>query len=267
MSIGTYLDGLLKLLVNVYANGTYLQQVGAGGTGQGSSSGINVVSPLTVVPNTSTGNVDISMSSTLLATAIDLTPTAQPSAPGSGWVVWADSSSGLIKAINASSQVILVNPVIPLTSNTKILNANNTTAHVSVFTFTGTLRIVKLYALVTAALSSNITNVQFTVYDGTTRSSWSASTGCAMSSAPVGSTAIMGGLPTAALTYLASSGISGGAGSTDLEPFQETNLQANATATSYLEFSYTTTNTPASGAVQVLVQYEPLTSGAGMVAV
>lgn len=155
-----------------------------------------------------------------------------------------------------------------VTVDSQTLSANNTTANVALFGVTGTIEVRGIWGIVTTVLSSNITAASFRLNDQTAQVQISAVAGVVLSSAAVGSSIVKNGLAAAAPVLINSS-----AGRitepTTLEtiffsPFIATQ-KTGAIATN-IEFSYTTTNTPATGAIQFFLRWLPISSDANVAA-
>lgn len=157
---------------------------------------------------------------------------------------------------------------VPLTedgvvsTDSQSLTANNTTANVPIFGITGTVEVRGIWGVVTTVLSSNITAAFWRLNDQTAQPAITLATGTALSSAAVGSVITKPGLAAAALVFINSS-----AGRvtepTTLEtgyhsPFIATQ-KTGAIATN-IEFTYTTTNTPATGAIQFFLRWLPISA-------
>jgi hypothetical protein len=146
-------------------------------------------------------------------------------------------------------------------TDSKTLNANNTTANVAIFGITGTVLVRSLWGIVTTVLSSSITVAYWRLNDQTAQIALTASSGTTLSSVAAGSLIIKTGLVAAALT------LKSNAAGAVLEPTTlETTVESpiilvkKTGATTNIEFTYTTTNTPASGAIQFFLRYVPLSA-------
>src|ERR1017187_7034430 len=74
-----------------------------------------------------------------------------------------------------------------LVSTSKTLSANNTTAHVPIFSLTGDIDLIDLYGVVTTTLGANQTAAGFRLNDQTAQVDITLSTGTTISAAPAGS--------------------------------------------------------------------------------
>lgn len=150
-----------------------------------------------------------------------------------------------------------------VSTDSQSLTANNTTVSVPIFSVTGTVQINAIYGVVTTALSSNITAAYWRLNDGTAQSNITLNTGTTLSSATVGSVITKAGLAAAALALISASQ-ERVTEPTTLEtvyfsPFIAT--QKTGGVATNIEFTYSTTNTPATGAIQFFVCWLPLSSG------
>jgi len=198
---------------------------------------------------------------------ITLPPEAQPAAPSSGWKLYVDSVDGQLKAEDSAGNVIVMSTV-RTTKTTKTLTANNTTAHVALFQVSGVIRMVKLYGVVTTTLGANHTAAQFTIYDQTTRNPLTAASGAPTASGYTpGSTVGALGLPSSAAIFESAAAAFSGASSANQMVFQELIVGAKTgVVVSQIEYTYATTDTPTSGAIQFFIQWEPLSVGATVTA-
>lgn len=153
-------------------------------------------------------------------------------------------------------------PSIVTVTSTKTTNASNTTAHVPIFRITGTVRILKLYGIVGTVLSSNHTAASFRLNDQTAQIQITSVAGTAASAAPVGTT-----IQKTGLAALAVSVDSAAAGAIREPTAAETVVQsefdvvAKNGANTDIEYNYTTTNTPATGSITFVVEYQSLNGG------
>lgn len=152
-------------------------------------------------------------------------------------------------------------------SSSKTLSGNNTTVNVPIFTVLGSVQINAIYGVVTTALGANNTAAYWRLNDGTAQSNITLNTGTTLSAATVGATFVKKGLAAAALTLL----------NADQERVSEpTTLEtiyfspfvavSKNTATTNIEFTYTTTDTPTTGVINFYVAYLPLAIGSKVIA-
>lgn len=153
-------------------------------------------------------------------------------------------------------------------SNSKTLSANNTTANVALFSITGVVRILKLYGVVTTALGSNHTGGYFNLYDQSARVNLTLNTvGVTLSSFTAGATIAK----TALAATLAT--VQNNTVGAILEPVAAEGLLSSefvavkkTAATTEIDYTYTTTNTPTSGVIQFFVEYQPLSADGAVAA-
>jgi len=148
-----------------------------------------------------------------------------------------------------------------LATDTQSLTANNTTASIPLFGITGTVLVRALWGVVTTVLSSNVTAAFWRLNDQTAQIALTAAGGTTLSAAPVGSLIMKTGLVAAALT-LKSSAAGAILEPTTLETVVESPiiLTKKGAAATNIEFTYTSTNTPATGALQFFLRYVPLSA-------
>lgn len=155
-----------------------------------------------------------------------------------------------------------------VTVNTKTLVGNNTTVNVPIFTINGSLEVRGLWAVVTTVLGANLTATYFRLNDQTNQSNITLNTGTTISAAAAGSMLVKKGLAAAAVTLISASQerISE---PTTLETtfFSPFVAVALPTATTNIEFTYTTTDTPTSGVIQFFLRWLPISTGANVVTV
>lgn len=147
-----------------------------------------------------------------------------------------------------------------LVSDAQTLVANNTTANVPIFNVTGSVQVTALYGIVTTALSSNITAAFWRFNDQTAQSNMTLAAGTTLSSAVAGSAIAKITTTGSALTFLNSSANRFNETAANHMTFQEFLLVAKSGANSNIEFTYTTTNTPATGVIQFFCRYTPVSA-------
>ena len=154
-----------------------------------------------------------------------------------------------------------------LVSTSKTLSANNTTAHVPIFSLTGVIDLIDLYGVVTTTLGANQTAAGFRLNDQTAQVDITLAAGTTISAAPVNSLIARTALAATALTYK-----SAAAGAV-MEPNAATTtdtflpivlVQKTGAVTTNIEFSYTTTDTPTSGVIQFFAHYLPKSAGSSL---
>lgn len=159
---------------------------------------------------------------------------------------------------------------VPITQNGLVsskeitLSASNTTAAVPLFTVVGSVQVLALYGVVTTTLSSNITAAYWRQNDGTAQQAISLAAGTTLSSFAVGSTIVRRSLVSVALagTSTATGTVTDPVAATAPGSFMPFILaQKTGGVTTNVEFVYTTTNTPATGAITFYLGWVPLTEG------
>lgn len=165
------------------------------------------------------------------------------------------------------SSTFQLNPVTYAVSNTsKTLSANNTTAAVPIFRVTGSVRFIKVFGVVTTVLSSNITGAYLRMNDQTAQADITLSTvGTVLSTAAVGSWLGKTALAATLLTAKnASAGQLAEPTASELPIYSEFQVIKKNGANTDIEFVYSTTNTPASGAIQFFVEWQAISADAAV---
>lgn len=178
-----------------------------------------------------------------------------PSVPGSfwkdaNWVPIADDGVTIQKSIT--------------------LSANNTTAAVPIFRLTGSVEVRALWGVVTTAFGSNHTAAHWRLNDQTAQPAISLATGTTLSSATVGSVITRRSLVSVALVFnsAAAGVVSDPVAATAPSYFMPfVIVQKTAGVQTDVEYVYTTTNAPTTGAITFFARYVPLTEDAQLVAV
>jgi hypothetical protein len=154
-----------------------------------------------------------------------------------------------------------------VTTTKKTLTGNNTTVAVPLFTIAGSVEILGLWGVVTTVLGANNTAAYFRGNDATNTPAITVATGTTLSAAGVGAIIAKKGLAAAALTLINSDQFRISEPTTlettFFSPFEMTGLNG---VTSNIEFVYTTTDAPTSGAIQFFVRWVPLSEGANVTA-
>jgi hypothetical protein len=149
------------------------------------------------------------------------------------------------------------------------LSGNNTTVATPLFRVTGTVEVTQLYAIVTTALGSNITAAHWRTNDQTATLPVSAAAGTTLSSFVAGSKLTRSSIVSVALSGDNASAakvrdpVAATAPSVHM-PFDV--VQKTGGVNTDIEFVYTTTNTPTTGALIHYVEWQPLSDGATLVA-
>lgn len=153
------------------------------------------------------------------------------------------------------------------TVSSKTLTASGTTATVPIFTVVGQVEVTALYGVITTALGNN-TAAYWQFYDGTTANALTLNTGTSLTSAIAGGVISKKTTVGTALTLTAgTSGQVAESGTAGATYFQDFVLFANPLATSQIDFVYTTSDTPTTGAITFYVRWVPLSAGSLITAV
>lgn len=152
--------------------------------------------------------------------------------------------------------------------NTITLSANNTTAAIPVFHITGSVEIKALYGVVTTDLGANHTAAYWRLNDQTAQSNITLNTGTTLSAIKAGSVIVKKGLVAVALTKLDNAaGVISEPTTLETSYFSPFVFLKKTAAVTDIEYVYSTTDTPTSGAIQFFVRYLPLSADANVVAV
>ena len=155
-------------------------------------------------------------------------------------------------------------------TKSQTLSGNNTTVATPIFRVTGSVKITKLYAVVTTVLGSNVTAAYWRTNDQTAQVAISLATGTTLSSLPAGTMLTRHSLVSVALKADSS------AAAKVIDPVAATApdvhmpfgvVQKTGGIQTDIEFVYTTTNTPTSGVIKHYVEFEPLTTDSDLIAV
>ncbi len=153
------------------------------------------------------------------------------------------------------------------TPNSKTLVGSGATVAVPIFTVTGQVEVTALYGVVTTALGNN-TAAYWRTNDGSTQNSITLSTGTTLTSAIVGAViSKKAGVGTALNLVAGTSAIVSESATAGANNFQDFVIDANPLATSNIEFVYTTSDTPTTGAITFYIRWVPLTQGASIIVV
>ena len=150
---------------------------------------------------------------------------------------------------------------ITLISNNKVFTGNNTTVNVPIFTVTGAVEIRGIWGVITTTLG-NHTAAYWRVNDSTNTPAITLATGTTLSSKTAGGVIVKKGLAAAALVLLDTAAAVVSEPTTLETPyFSPFVVNANVSATSNIEYTYTTTDTPTSGAITFYVRFIPVSQG------
>lgn len=163
---------------------------------------------------------------------------------------------------------------VPITTDglvayvSKTLTGSNTTTAVPLFHITGTVEVRGLWAVVTTDLGSNNTAAYFRLNDQGAQVSITLSTGVTLSSAAAGSTIVKNGLAAAAAVLLNNSAGRVSEPTTLETPyFSPFIIMKKTAAVTDIEFVYTTTQTPTTGALSFFVRWLPISADAAVTAI
>jgi hypothetical protein len=154
-----------------------------------------------------------------------------------------------------------------ITTDSQTLVANNATAAVPIFTVVGLVEVRGIWGVVTTVLGSNNTAAYFRLNDATAQSDITLATGTTLSSAAVGSIIVKKGLAAAAVTLLTSAQERVSEPTTlETTYFSPFVVVPKTAVTTNIEFVYTTTNTPTTGAITFFLRWLPLSTDANVLA-
>lgn len=153
-------------------------------------------------------------------------------------------------------------------TDSQTLVGNGATVAVPIFGITGSVLVNALYGVVTTALGVNVATTYWRLNDSSAQSNITNSTGTDISAAPIGSLIVKKGLAATALALLSSSQ-ERVSEPTTLEtmyfsPFVA--VQKTANVATNIEFVYTTSDTPTTGAITFYLGWIPLTSTSSVLA-
>ena len=155
-----------------------------------------------------------------------------------------------------------------LSANTLTFTGNNATVVTPLFHVTGSISVLGIWGVVTTTLGANHTASAFRLNDQTAQVDITLSTGTDISAVKAGSMIVKKGLAATAITLLNNS-----AGRVSEPTTLETTYFSpfvflkKTAATTDIEYVYATTDQPTSGAMQVFLQWLPLTADANVVPV
>lgn len=153
-------------------------------------------------------------------------------------------------------------------SNSKTLSANLASANVPIFGITGTVRVTKLYGVVTTTLGANHTGAFFRLNDQTSQINITLNTvGSTLSAFTAGAWLGKTGLNTLLLSVKnnnAGQFTEALAAATNL--FSEFTVIKKTGAATNIEYNYSTTDTPTSGVIQFFIEYQPLSADGSVAA-
>jgi hypothetical protein len=151
-------------------------------------------------------------------------------------------------------------------SDTQSLTTTGTVV-VPLFTVTGTVEVRGLWAVVTNASLGNCTAAYFRLNDSSNQSDITLNTGTALTNAPVGSLILKRLAATNAVTLLTSAQERvQEPGATNCSSFEYFIASAKATATTNIEFVYTTSDNPTTGTIQFFLRWLPMSADGNITA-
>ena len=154
-----------------------------------------------------------------------------------------------------------------IASDAQTLVGNNATIAVPLFTFTGDIEVTALYGVITTTLGANNMAAFWRTNDGSTQNAITVATGTTLSGAVAGGTiSKKAGVGTALTLTAGTSGQVLESATAGATYFQDFVLTANPAATSNIEFVYSTTDTPTTGAITFYLRWVPLSEGANVTA-
>lgn len=152
-----------------------------------------------------------------------------------------------------------------ISRDTQTLTANNTTAHVPIFGITGTIEVRALYGVVLTTLGANHTAAGWRLNDQTAQVDITLAAGTTLSAAAAGSVIVKKGLAGAALALLNNSaGVVSEPTTLETMFFSPFVITKKTGATTNIEYSYTTTDTPTSGVIQFFMRWMPVSQDASV---
>lgn len=141
------------------------------------------------------------------------------------------------------------------------LSANNTTVSVPLFHITGTVQVNAIYGVVTTDLGANHTAAYWRLNDQTSQVNITLNTGTTLSAIKAGSAIVKKGLAAAALVKLDNAaGIVSEPTTLETIYFSPFVLVKKTGATTDIEYTYSTTDTPTTGVIQFYCAWIPISS-------
>lgn len=148
-------------------------------------------------------------------------------------------------------------------------SGSNATVSTPLFTLTGAVQVNQLYGVVTTALGSNHTAAHWRLNDQTAQPVITLVTGTTLSSVPAGSVITRRSLVSVALvSNTAAAGVvSDPVAATAPDYFMPfVIVQKTGAVLTQVEYTYTTTNTPTTGAMTFFARWVPLSVDGNLVA-
>lgn len=155
-----------------------------------------------------------------------------------------------------------------ITSNSLTLSGSNTTVATPVFRVTGTVHVLGLWGVVTTDLGTNHTAAYFRLNDQTAQANITLNTGTTLSAIKAGSTIVKKGLAAAAVTKLDNAaGVVSEPTTLETTYFSPFVAVKKTAATTDIEYVYSTTETPTSGAIQFFAMWYPVSQDGRLIPV
>jgi hypothetical protein len=144
-----------------------------------------------------------------------------------------------------------------ITSTSTTLNASNTTANVPIFRITGTVEVRGLYGIVTTTIGTNHTGGYFRLNDQTSQTNITQSVApTALSNAAVGTIILKSALAaTVANVQTSAAGRFYESATAGIPLLSEFFITKKNGANTDIEYSYATTQTPTTGAIQFFLEW------------
>ena len=141
------------------------------------------------------------------------------------------------------------------------LSASNETVNPAIFTITGAVMLTRLWGVVTTVLGSNHTAASWRLNDQTAQVYLTAVGGTTLSSIKAGSVILKDKLVAVALTKLDNvAGVVSETATAGIPIFSPVVLVKKTAATTQIEYRYSTTQTPTTGAIRFFASYYPISS-------
>lgn len=148
------------------------------------------------------------------------------------------------------------------------LSGNNTTVTTQLFKVTGAVLIGKIYGVVTTTIGANHTAAYLRINDGTATSNITSSSGATLSAFGVGSLLFKNNLAAGAANTMQNNQVRLSEPATrETIFFSPVVINQKISVDSFIEYLYTTTDTPTSGKIKFYVEYEPISDDGAVVAV
>jgi len=148
------------------------------------------------------------------------------------------------------------------------LSGNNTTVAAPIFSITGSVEIRAIWGVITTTLGANHTAAHWRLNDQTAQVVITAAAGTALSAKKAGSVIVKKGLAGAALSLLDNAaGVISEPTTLETTYYSPFVAVKKTAAVTNIEYVYTTTDAPTSGAIKFYCRYLPLTDDASVTAI